>query len=283
MDVSAAVCEFRERGYYVLKGVISDELREAFWAEVRGAVAGEPDLRLLEGNRMTRNADREPPFGPLRQEGKPTSRITDIEFFSQKALELALHTDITAFLAEFQGTKPSLLQTLTYAYSSEQGAHSDRYLVNPRQKPGYDRDTLAAAWFAIEASSDENGALILWPGSHKIEKPRLDLDFSDDYTAYTEALTALLSQNGIEPVRFYAEAGDVLFWHGDLVHAGGPILEEGTTRRSFVCHYGDLGNPPTSEWWQRKAIPFGDGFYFKRMKASPLRKARNAIRRRLGG
>ena len=35
--------------------------------------------------------------------------------------------------------------------------------------------------------------------------------------------------------KFYP--GDVLVWHANLLHGGGPILREGATRRSMVAHY----------------------------------------------
>jgi ectoine hydroxylase-related dioxygenase (phytanoyl-CoA dioxygenase family) len=72
---------------------------------------------------------------------------------------------ITRFLTRwYKGRRPTCLQTLTYKFSSEQGAHSDKKLVDPPQAYDYDRETLVASWFALEPSSLKNGALIIYPG-----------------------------------------------------------------------------------------------------------------------
>ena len=36
---------------------------------------------------------------------------------------------------------------------------------------------------------------------------------------------------------FLARKGDVLFWHGMLIHGGQAIRRPGTTRRSYVVHF----------------------------------------------
>ncbi len=36
---------------------------------------------------------------------------------------------------------------------------------------------------------------------------------------------------------FIARKGQVLFWHGMLVHGGAPVLRPGSTRKSMVLHY----------------------------------------------
>ncbi len=40
-----------------------------------------------------------------------------------------------------------------------------------------------------------------------------------------------------EPRHFTARAGDVLFWHHNLLHGGSPIARPDSTRRSLVAHY----------------------------------------------
>jgi ectoine hydroxylase-related dioxygenase (phytanoyl-CoA dioxygenase family) len=36
---------------------------------------------------------------------------------------------------------------------------------------------------------------------------------------------------------FLARKGDVLFWHGMLIHGGAPVLDPHATRKSMVLHY----------------------------------------------
>jgi len=162
-------------------------------------------------------------------------RITNIEQYSSMFRELALSDVICDFLGEYYLKKPTLLQSLTYAFSSHQGEHSDYHLVSPPWAGDYDRPTLAAAWFALEDADAGNGALIIYPGSHKIKK-RLLQEF-ESYGAYVDYLKELMVSHGIEPVTFTAKAGDVLFWHGDFVHAGGIATDRQRSRFSYVCHY----------------------------------------------
>jgi ectoine hydroxylase-related dioxygenase (phytanoyl-CoA dioxygenase family) len=39
------------------------------------------------------------------------------------------------------------------------------------------------------------------------------------------------------PHSFLAKKGDVLLWHGMLLHGGAPVLRRGTSRKSLVLHY----------------------------------------------
>jgi ectoine hydroxylase-related dioxygenase (phytanoyl-CoA dioxygenase family) len=166
-------------------------------------------------------------------------RITNVEQYSAFFRTLALSDVVKRFLGDYYGgAQPTLLQTLTYAYSSQQGAHSDLRLVSPGWAGNYDRGTLAAAWFALEDADTTNGALVIYPGSHKIEKKQL-AEF-DGYGTYVDYLKDLMAQHGIEEKVFTAKQGDVLFWHGDFVHAGGVATDQSKTRLSLVCHYAKI-------------------------------------------
>jgi ectoine hydroxylase-related dioxygenase (phytanoyl-CoA dioxygenase family) len=171
---------------------------------------------------------------------------------------------------------PTCLQTLTYKYSSEQGAHSDKKLVSPPQAHDYDRESLVASWFALEPSSVENGALIVYPGSHRIPKPPLTWELKYDYAAYVHAMDKLCRDNGCEPEAFEADAGDVLFWHSDFVHAGGPIMStsaEPPTRKSLVCHYARLRRWTRSRDRIHLRVRSGGGSYFHKRAFLPEHRA----------
>jgi hypothetical protein len=49
-------------------------------------------------------------------------------------------------------------------------------------------------------------------------------------------LTAMEAR-GMKPAPFLARKGQVLLWHGCLVHGGSPVADASKTRRSFVVHY----------------------------------------------
>ena len=169
-------------------------------------------------------------------------RFIDIENFSILGKELIFHPAISDFLTNlYRGNKPTNLQSLTYKHSSQQGEHSDLYLVSPDWAGNYNRNTLTASWIALEDANEINGALIIYPGSHLIpNKKRLAEDFNNDYGAYVKYCQNVCQQYGIKPEYFYAKKGDVLFWHGDFIHAGGVVKDWSKTRFSIVCHYANI-------------------------------------------
>lgn len=249
---------FERDGYVIFRGAIEPELIDSFWDEVDRLQREEPELTYGAKGEILKNRDvleGKYPDDPNRL------RITCIENFSRYAPAMMLHGEISGFLKAVYGRLPTCIQTLTYRYSSQQGLHSDKYLVSPRSVgQHYDRDTLAAAWVACETVNEDNGALIIYPGSHKLEKKRLLEDFDGRYNDYVDYLTELCAEAGIEPERFHAEKGDVLFWHGDFVHAGGNILDKERTRRSLVVHYADLDADDSGVARHKVTVPTGAYF-----------------------
>lgn len=232
-DVPSACAYFDRHGYVIFKDAIAPPLGQQFWTDVERNIDDNGELRFSHYGSILKGADL---TAELRSK---LPRIIDIQGYVPLAAHLMLCDPISRFLQALYKTEPTCLQTLTYKFSSEQGAHSDYHLVSPGYVGAYDRDTLAAAWLAFEDSSEQNGALIIYPGSHRLAKKRLDRDFNNDYGAYVRYLTALCESNGCGAECYEAATGEILFWHGDFVHAGGPILQQSPppTRRSMVCHY----------------------------------------------
>jgi phytanoyl-CoA hydroxylase len=225
--------QFLESGYVVLRGAIDPKLVDRFWNEVEFNIANNPDLTYAVHGKILKNSEIN---GSLVQ-NDTILRIIDIEQHSAQAHEVMLHNNISSFLSGYYEAPPTAIQTLTYKYSSQQGAHSDLHLVSPSPVGlHYQRETLAAAWISCEDADESNGALVFYPGSHRLLKRTL-ADFANDYGSWVSYLDTLCRSNGCAPEVFHAAKGDVLMWHGDLVHAGGPILVPGKTRKSLVVHY----------------------------------------------
>lgn len=236
--LAGKVDHFRQHGYAILERAISEDLIDAFWSDVERNIRENPRLTFSVHGKVFTNAERAEFAGAANG---TILRIIDIESHSPLAAELMLHPAISAFLsALYGGRKPTCIQTLTYEQSSEQEAHSDKFLVSPPTVgPDYNRDSLAASWIACEDADGGNGALVIYPGSHRIAKKRLG-DEIPDYGAYVAHLKEECAKAGCAPKIFEAKKGDVLFWHGDFVHAGGPIRDRTRTRRSLVSHYADV-------------------------------------------
>jgi ectoine hydroxylase-related dioxygenase (phytanoyl-CoA dioxygenase family) len=96
-----------------------------------------------------------------------------------------------------------------------------------------DPETCLAAWIAIDEVDSANGGLQVVPGSHRTEllcpEPAdLTQSFSTGQVAVPE---------GMSKVQTTMKPGDVLFFHGSVVHGSRPNTTEDRFRRSLIFHY----------------------------------------------
>ncbi len=117
-----------------------------------------------------------------------------------------------------------------------QAMHQDNYFL--RAHP----ETCHAAWIAIDDCDAENGGLALVPGSHtmEIECPEV----ADSEESFTNALVR--PPEGMESVQSVMKAGDVLFFHGSVVHGSRPNTSTDRFRRSLILHYVPQGSVEVS-------------------------------------
>ncbi len=103
---------------------------------------------------------------------------------------------------------------------------------------------ICGAWIACEDIEEGAGPLVYHPGTHRramfdgfTDYPMTNLRTVDSATsaAYQQHVDRAAERS--EPRHFLARKGDVLFWHGMLIHGGSPITRPGSTRRSYVLHY----------------------------------------------
>lgn len=232
---------FQKNGYVIFEKAIEHDLIERFTEDFNNLLQQNKPLKMsLFGNIISfqdLDSDSE------KEKYLKYGRFIDIENFSVLGKQLILHPTISDFLTNVYRGRPTNLQSLTYKHSSQQGEHSDLYLVSPEWAGNYRRNTLTASWIALEDANEINGALIIYPGSHLIpDKKRLVEDFNDNYKAYVEYCQDICQQHGIKAEYFYAKKGDILFWHGDFIHAGGVVKDWTKTRLSIVCHYANIAD-----------------------------------------
>jgi len=250
-----------KNGFVVFSSAFDLDAGLKFWSDVETGIASGAPLTFSQFGKLYTN-----PNVPEHVRGLP--RIIDVEDHVPAVYDLMLCSTVRDFLAEVYGEAPTCLQTLTYKYSSEQGAHSDKTLVSPPSAINYDRESLTAAWFALERSDQKNGALIVYPGSHRLPKRGFTEGFSA-YGAYMSYLDGLCRAHGSMPTVFMAEPGEILIWASDFVHAGGPIASDSAktpTRKSLVCHYARIPS------WQRsldpayERVPFAGASFYRKVK-----------------
>ena len=94
-------------------------------------------------------------------------------------------------------------------------------------------ETCIAAWIAIDDCDGENGGLKIVPGSHRYEI--VCPDEADPEESFTS--TEITLPEGFSTVQTELAAGDVLFFHGSMVHGSGPNRSADRFRRSLIFHY----------------------------------------------
>lgn len=132
-------------------------------------------------------------------------------------------------------------QTINFLKGSEQSPHADSIHMSTHPQ-GY----LIAAWFALEDIGPLQGPLSYYAGSQHL--PYISNEDYDNTSSsflvdgdankkYEAKIARDLATLGFGKSIFQAKKGDVLIWHGNLVHGGEPVLNPELSRKSMVVHY----------------------------------------------
>jgi hypothetical protein len=126
-----------------------------------------------------------------------------------------------------------------------QAFHQDSYYIKTFP------DTLCGAWIAIDDAQDENGCMGFVPGSHyqaisqEIAPPENTKDFQ-------AGLTEVQGVDTGGEILAEARAGDVVFFHGHLLHRSRQNRSQNRFRRCYVCHYANAR--AFTEWGGGNAV-----------------------------
>ncbi len=257
---------WRDEGYVVLRNAAPVELIDAYRADLAALTADHRAHEVLV-NCSTHGVV---PIRELEPEelDQPHLRFLDFHNASTAGKKLALNRPVVSFLRHVFGHPVVAMQTLTFRRGSQQSAHQD-YAYVVAEIPTH----LAACWIALEDVHPDAGPVAYYPGSHRI--PRFD--FGDgpfltenspkrevEFAAHIE--NACLERN-LPLIALEARKGDILIWHGALVHRGLPVRDPRPTRESLVVHYSsEVGYPherrnprarPVRYYWN-EAFCYGD-------------------------
>jgi ectoine hydroxylase-related dioxygenase (phytanoyl-CoA dioxygenase family) len=126
--------------------------------------------------------------------------------------------------------EPYAVQTMLYFKppgARGQALHQDQYYL--KVQPG----TCIAAWMALDRCDEENGCLQVVPGTHDL--PILCTVKADTSQSFTDVTVPL--PEGMKAVPVLMEAGDVLFFNGQLIHGSLPNTSTTRFRRALIGHY----------------------------------------------
>jgi ectoine hydroxylase len=185
-------------------------------------------------------------------------KVMDVHLKAGSARKILFHPPLISLLSFILGKPVELFQSIFFTQGSEQKPHSDFIHMSTEPK-GY----LIAIWVALEDVKPEAGPLFYYPGSHRLPYI-MNQDFetgssrwrigAHSYARYEAKIQELIHSYGLTPKAFYAQKGDVLIWHANLLHSGATIQNPKLTRKSLVGHYFGKGVLRYHEITERPAI-----------------------------
>src|SRR6478735_7363254 len=213
--------EYEERGVVQLSAVLSP----AEVAEIRGVF-----MDQVERDNSLGRDDNIGPDDVLARYPRfvHPHRRTDLEV-GRLARRWMLDPRITGPLAELVGPAYAAQSMFYFKPPTARGQalHQDNIFLQAHP------ETCIAAWIAIDDCDGENGGLKVVPGSHRYEI--VCPGEADPEQSFTSTEIAL--PEGLRAVQTELMAGDVLFFHGSMVHGSGPNRSVDRFRRSLIFHY----------------------------------------------
>ncbi|MBO0804807.1 MAG: phytanoyl-CoA dioxygenase family protein [Nocardiopsaceae bacterium] len=128
-----------------------------------------------------------------------------------------------------------------------QAMHQDNYFL--RAHP----ETCLAAWIAIDDCDAANGGLSVVPGSHTMEVACPEVADADE--SFTTGLVR--PPAGMDAAQTTMCAGDVLFFHGSMVHGSLPNTSADRFRRSLIFHYVPQASVEIAQFYLPLVAPDG--------------------------
>ena len=157
-------------------------------------------------------------------------RMIHMHRWDENSLRWLTDARLNAVMTELLEREPFAVQTMLYfkpAGGRGQALHQDQFYL--RVRPG----TCMAAWMALDPCDEENGCLRVVPGSHKW--PVLCTTKADTEQSFTDITVPIPEGQRVEPV--IMQPGDVLFFHGCLVHGSYPNTSSDRFRCALIGHY----------------------------------------------
>jgi len=157
-------------------------------------------------------------------------RMIHMHRWDDVSLRWLIDPRLNAGMTELLGAEPFAVQTMLYFKppgARGQALHQDQYYLNV--EPG----TCIAAWLALDDCDEENGCLQVVPGTHRL--PVLCTTTADTARSFTDVTVPVPDSLPVVPV--IMKAGDVIFFHGSLIHGSHPNTTTDRFRRALIGHY----------------------------------------------
>jgi phytanoyl-CoA hydroxylase len=169
-------------------------------------------------------------------------RMAQMHRWDETTMAWLLDDRIRQQLTRLLGAEPYAVQSMLYfkpGGSRGQALHQDNFYL--RVEPG----TCVAAWMALDDTDEENGCMLVVPGSHRW--PILCTAKADTRTSFTDVTVPMPPTEQAVPVRM--APGDVLFFNGSLVHGSHPNTSAHRFRRALIGHYIEADARQVAEYY----------------------------------
>jgi ectoine hydroxylase-related dioxygenase (phytanoyl-CoA dioxygenase family) len=242
-------------GYVIVDDAVDTRDVDAMVADLDGiwdAAEPIPNLELLSlreepggeaRNVLHRDLLRLDPERRRRIRESSDWRIHGFHYLNPHANRIYHGRRLRELASRILGRRARTIAAINFMAGSQQALHQDMAVFHI-----FPHNYLVGAWIACEDIAPESGPLVLYPGSHRApffpgftDYPQTNLRTADyetgrRYQAYVDDLATRYERH-----EFRARKGQVLFWHGMLIHGGAPIARRGLSRRSMVLHYSVRG------------------------------------------
>lgn len=242
-------------GYAIVHDVVWHSLLDEMLDEVDGLFTTEIPLPMLEFADLEFDESgvrtavdhaglvAHPVEDRLAAKERSTWRIHGLINASERADSVRRHPELRRLASMILGVETTASYSINFQYGSRQALHEDSAVFHLGVP-----NLIVGAWIACEDIAEGSGPLLYCPGSHRrpmfgefVDYPEHNLRTATDEQAAHYNRHVIDQAEGFEHHRFLARKGDVLFWHGMLIHGGSPVTEPSSTRRSFVLHFVPAG------------------------------------------
>jgi phytanoyl-CoA hydroxylase len=211
--------QFRREGYVIARGLFSKQEADFYIDHY---------MRLREASSYPGDFSGVDPTSndPLKR----YPRMIHMHRWDEVSLKWLIDPRLNEWLTALLGTEPYAAQTMLYFKppgARGQALHQDNFYL--RVQPG----TCMAAWMALDPCDEENGCLMVVPGTHNL--PILCTIPADTTESFTNIAVPVPKDLPIVPA--VMEPGDVLFFNGSLVHGSYPNRSANRFRRALIGHY----------------------------------------------
>ena len=211
--------QFRREGYVIARGLFSKQEADFYIDHY---------MRLREASSYPGDFSGVDPTSndPLKR----YPRMIHMHRWDEVSLKWLIDPRLNAWLTALLGKEPYAAQTMLYFKppgARGQALHQDNFYL--RVHPG----TCMAAWMALDPCDEENGCLMVVPGTHNL--PILCTIPADTTESFTNIAVPVPKDLPIVPA--VMEPGDVLFFNGSLVHGSYPNRSANRFRRALIGHY----------------------------------------------